>query len=44
MWHRPAYYGDGSWGVSWVSIVLAGVGIWVLLGLISAMISRRRRY
>lgn len=44
MWHRPVYYGDsGGWGTNWLSILLVGFGIWVLLGVISAKTSRRRR-
>lgn len=45
MWHRPVYYGDsGSWAISWVTVLAFGIGIWVLLGVISAATHRRRRY
>lgn len=43
MWHRPVYHGDGRWGISWLTVIAVGVGIWMLLGVISAYSSRRRR-
>jgi hypothetical protein len=46
MWHRPVYYGDTSaWGMNWWPIIIVGgLGIWVLLGVISARTTRRRRF
>jgi hypothetical protein len=45
MWHRPVYYGTdgGGWGISWLSVVGFGIGIWILLGFVSAIMAKRRR-
>jgi len=42
-WHRPVYYGNTGFAISWVAVVGSVFGIWVLLGIISAFVSRRRR-
>jgi hypothetical protein len=45
IWHRPVYYGDtGGWAISWVTVVFFALGIWVLLGIISAMLAKRRKH
>lgn len=43
IWHRPVYYGDGSWAISMVTVVAVGFCAWVMLGVLSATVFRRRR-
>ena len=45
MWHRPMYYGGSSgWAINWLPVIIVGgIGLWVLLGVISAYSTRRRR-
>lgn len=42
MFHRPVYYGSG-FAFNWMALVGAFVAVWLLLGLLSAARSRRRR-
>lgn len=44
MFHRPVYYSGTGFAVSWVAMVGALVLLWILLGVLSAMTSRRRRH
>lgn len=43
VWHRPVYYGSAGWAISWVTVVAFGIGTWFMLGIISAMLAKRRR-
>lgn len=42
-WHRPVYYSNTGFAISWVAVVGSVIGIWFLLGIISAVVSKRRR-
>lgn len=43
VWHRPVYY-DTGWGLNWWPIIIGGgIGLWILLAIISARTSRRRQ-
>lgn len=42
--HRPVYSTVSGWAWSWVPVVAAGLGLWILLGILSSAIARRRRH
>ncbi len=43
MWHRPYYTASGGWALSWTTVIVGLVVLWVLLGWLSAINAKRRR-
>jgi uncharacterized membrane protein len=43
IWHRPYYTASGGWGVSWTAVIVGLVVLWILLGLLSSILAKRRR-
>lgn len=43
IWHRPYYTASGGWGVSWTAVIVGLVALWILLGLLSSILAKRRR-
>lgn len=43
VWHRPYYTASGGWAISWVAIAVGLLGVWILLGVLSSILAKRRR-
>jgi len=44
-WHRPVYYGtSGGWAINWWPVIIGGgISLWILLAVLSAYTTRRRK-
>lgn len=43
MWYRPSYSATGGWALSWTTVIVGLVVLWILLGWLSAINAKRRR-